>query len=194
MDLKHLTKLRQPWKRVKLAITVRHCHRWHANVWIKQNKNWNCEPTVGLRFGGALCLWLCVADLQRSEFCFSGTRKKVADFQYNAVRVDNWNTAQVAVWPRGQAVRFGGITSEEVLLCGGWKESRAGPVKHAAGVSYRLDIHDHCRLRQSVYGHFERGLESESLCSVSGEGFLREITFHSFSAAHYSVVLGTWNL
>lgn len=88
-------------------------------------------------------------------------------------------------------MRFGGITSEEMLLWGQWKESRAGPVQHAAGISYRLDIHDHCQQCQSIYGHFERGLESESLCSVSGKGFLREITFHSFSAAHYSVVLGT---
>ena len=71
------------------------------------------------------------------------------------------------------------------------EESGPAPVKHAAGVSYRLDIHDHCQQCQSIYGHFERGLESESLCSVSGEGFLREITFHSFSAAHYNVVLGT---
>lgn len=48
------------------------------------------------------------------------------------------------------------------------KESRAGPVKQAAGVSFRLDIHDHCQHCQSIYGHFERGLVSESLCSVSG--------------------------
>lgn len=72
-----------------------------------------------------------------------------------------------------------------------WNESGAGPVKHAVRVSYRLDIHDHCQQCQSIYGHFERGLESESLCSVSAEGFLREITFRSFSAAHYNVVMGT---
>lgn len=66
--------------------------------------------------------------------------------------------------------------------------SAAAPVKHAAGVSYRLDIHDHCRQCQSVYGHVERGLESESLCSVSGDGFLGEITFHSFPTARCTVV------
>lgn len=138
------------------------------------------------------CEWWICRDL--SFVFFSGTAKKVADFQYNVARVDNCNTAQVTLWPHGQIVRFGGITSEKMLLWGLWKESRASPVKHAAGVSYRLDIHDHCQQCQSIYGHFERGLESESLCSVSGKGFLREITFHSFSAAHYNVVLGTWNL
>ena len=101
-----------------------------------------------------------------------------------------WQTSSV-MWPglitatrprlrSDRAVRLRdlvGLPSEEMLLWGQWKESRAGPVKHAAGVSYRLDIHDHCQQCQSIYGHFERGLESESLCSVSGEGFLRENYF-----------------
>lgn len=62
--------------------------------------------------------------------------------------------------------------------------SALAPVKHAAAVSYRLDIHDHCRRRQSSYGRVQRGLGSESLCSVSADGFLEEMTFfHSFCAA-----------
>lgn len=129
-------------------------------------------------------------DLKRCSVFF-GTAETVAGFQYEAFRVDNCNTAQVALWLRGQAVRFGGITEEEMLRGGQCKEGRRCAVQHAAGVLYRLDIHDHCQPCQRVYGHFERGLESESLCSVSGEGFRMEITFHSFSAAHYDVVLGT---
>lgn len=75
---------------------------------------------------------------------------------------------------RGRGVRGGG----------GARMSAVAPVKHAAAVSYRLDIHDHCRRCQSVYGHVQRGLGSESLCSVSADGFLGEITFffHSFRA------------
>jgi glutamate-1-semialdehyde aminotransferase len=65
-------------------------------------------------------------------------------------------------------------------------EERAG-VGSVKQVSFRLDIHDHCRRRARAFmDNFERGLESESPCSVSGEGFPREITFHSFSTTHYN--------
>lgn len=71
--------------------------------------------------------------------------------------------------------------------------SAVAPVKHAAAVSYRLDIHDHCRRCQSVYGHVQRGLGSESLCSVSADGFLGEITFfffiHSVPPSRFSALL-----
>lgn len=61
----------------------------------------------------------------------------------------------------------------------------ADPVKQLAGVLYRLDIHDHSQQSQSIYCHIERGLENESPCSVSGQGFHREITRHSFSAMQF---------
>lgn len=141
--------------------------------WKKQTKCWHKKTTDFLCFvivdvcGGSTEIWVsCFSLYFFSYFFYSGTAKKVAEVQHNTVRVDNCNTSHVELWPRGQALRFGGITCEEMLLWGQWKESSAGPVKHAAGVSYRLDIHDHCQPCQSIYRHFQRGLESESLCSV----------------------------
>lgn len=122
--------------------------------------------------------------------------KEVAAVQRNAAGVDKCDPVQVVLRPRGQSARFGGITPGAANVWRGdvARMSAAAPVKHAAGVSYRLDIHDHCRQCQSVYGHVERGLESESLCSVSGDGFLGEITFHSFPAARCTVVVWMCNL
>ena len=65
--------------------------------------------------------------------------------------------AQVMLWPHCQAARFIGITSEEMWRVGLQREGEVR-VEQAAGVSFRLDIHDHCRQSQRIYGHFERGL------------------------------------
>lgn len=59
------------------------------------------------------------------------------------------------------------------------------PVKQVAGGLHRLDIHDHSQKSQSTYCHIERGLENESPCSVSGQGYHREITRRSFSAMQF---------
>lgn len=66
---------------------------------------------------------------------------------------------------------------------GGARMSAVAPVKHAAAVSYRLDIHDHCRRRQSIYGHVHRGLGSESLCSVSADRFPGKMPFFFIRSA-----------
>lgn len=57
-----------------------------------------------------------VVQICRDLGLVSGKAKEVATYHRNVATVDNCSTAQVALQPCSQAVRYGGITREEMQL------------------------------------------------------------------------------